>query len=615
MPPKVPPTPYNLVVPLRRDNEAPQCPEVKRCLLSVEREPLPDLLEVVDSGLPSQALNRETTVQVVRAQLIPSGHSCRKDYTVKAGLIGNSGLIACGQGKNRTTTVRTLVIYIPSGSVISDGTNTTVDIVAASTPGGETVSEEMIDNGDQTQTTITTTILVERDEWDVALQGCRDVTEMFPGTPSALAVVKYRIRGEDVVLYNYRYTLGGEDGVEQTTYLAVSVSRAGKLYTISHSGPTPTMGGVLSADLGTLYIATSTTDTGITTVSWSRHVWDKYAAAWVAAASGCLVPADYDAIIGVPTVDSSGLLHGPARIAESISNIVEYEDLVCKRLTYPIVGVATTDMDRGTERTALWTPFSIEARQYVSGGYYPNGLAIIRGDVHPVRGMAYRSDTKRIYNGWVEYNVDSGTHIITAHDSNTSTTGHVHVSCTADGVGVGKVRAGYSMSYVLSGSWDNSGDQYNISVALESFEEFNGAYSLQTHGGWVLQRGTYMDGEIHGDTTISASGTGHWAYPGRCPPQGNLIYPFLRDLVRTERDVMSSTWPEHIDLADGFKNAFCAVDNSTGNSWYGILVGDADWQVWHNGAHAEAELKGCLCRQLPGASLAEIGFSGLYWTS
>ena len=93
-------------------------------------------------------------------------------------------------------------IQLIQSPVISEGTTTdTVEAPITAEP-GTTTDVQTIDHGDGTETTITTTVTVNRVRWERRLRGCIDPPEVFLAeTPQHLLNARYcGVDGERVAL-------------------------------------------------------------------------------------------------------------------------------------------------------------------------------------------------------------------------------------------------------------------------------------------------------------------------------------------------------------------------------------------------------------------------------
>lgn len=617
------PIPKTIEVTLRRDNEAPQCPEVTRCLLSVEREPNPDLMEVVDSGLPSPLLNRETTVQLLRAEMLPAGHNCHRDYTIEANLISAGGPIAVGEGRIRATTINTLRVYIASGSVISNNTTTTTEAAPLSADPGTTTSTEITDHSDETRMTITTTVVISRDRWEVRLCGCIAPAEIFlPETPVHLLSARYRNSrtGEAVAIITWQDT--------NTTW-HVLVERRGvqgaiQPFHLQFSAATDDLkvSAAISDNLQSLYIVESRRPGAEHRARYYHYTWGQYDGQWELFVQG-LVPKPTDAISSTPYyVDRAGDVVG--YWATEASTVVEQrtEDGTCNApIRFP--GESWT---KSTDRySAIWGgSWNIISGVYSAGASRRKGLSVNGGDVVAVDEQMVSNWNHVTYYDYYSFDsVWEGSSGSLPRAQQITLDSELHFNLIAGGQSLATVedsgeRVTFSGRYeceveILPDPESPFGFGYfgQTRMYFDTYTNFSGSsWATVTPGGWVT-RGTTGTELVGNDfSPVIEDFAAHTdAWEPSCPNMAGFF-----EGTRTTEVASSSSeviYPIHIGAYHSTPCSFNAIDQESGDWYAGILIkatesSDPSWSVYCNGDDITDAVEACCGRPIE-------QLCGIYW--
>ena len=608
----VPPTPARVVIPLRRDTEAPQCPEVERCLLELVREPEPKLLEVIDTGLPSPSLNRETTRQVVQAKMIPNRRSCHRDYTVRVSLFGSGGWVAVGERVTRTITVRIVRVYTFSGSVISDTIASTVESAPESAPPGTTTTTETVDNGDGTETTTTTTTVIERVVWETQLaDGEPNPRPLFPNRPYNLTQVRYRHLGEDISLFHYGYSVYSA-GAEPTHYLAVSVLRLDRMYTRSfQTGQSLQVHAALSEDFERLYVAVATTLDGVNyTINWERHHWSVDAGEWSLSGTGPVDISSRGEAMRAFSVDRRGRIRAALSMAVSSFADSEIESSVCNET--PRDGTFVYDVRSGSSSDGRFFLWDIDAGAFVEAeGAMSHGVTIAGGDYAIL-------DSPWAGRNYTDHEVFGGAKWETAKQHLwysryfQSYYGWLGGDVSAGGIVLGLVESGRKRGYNVQ--VDSSAENpdrmkwwVTLRITLRGYEDVGGEKTARVRGGVVFFDDLYTRYSLSGEDYASTV-PGQNAVP--CPPWGYNDLAVWGTPTESLEQGHRAVWPVQFSAQ---AVGLCGYSyDRVGTDWYALCQtgpnndGPFSWLVWHNGGLVTAAVSRIL------GGIETNGFSAIY---
>lgn len=611
------PIPKTIEVTLRRDNEAPQCPDVTRCLLSVEREPNPDLMEVVDSGLPSPLLNRETTVQVLRAEMVPVGLSCRKDYTIKANLISAGGPIAVGEGRIRTISVRTQRVYIPSGSVISDTTSAATEAAPVSAIPGTTTETETINNGDSTQTIITTTTTISRDRWERRLRGCVDIPQMWlPVAPAHLLCGRYAgADGQTASLV----TLQDADGVWHVVVERVGGATAVDLVHLTYTPAEDDL--YVTAAIGerasSLYVVASKSVGVSRSTDWYWYTYSDGASKWQLHQSGTLTQPHSTPSARKCVVDRDGRVSGHWA-TQTDTSVESYTadgtcsvPLVLPGEAYILSYIHHIGIEGGfwdLRMGGAWNDGALRVSPQVlkSGDLWPMNESMQSASLVSNRDRySWDSDVPAGgYSGewlrWQESEVDLGLHFTLSPGG-------------AETVDYG-TRFNLSASSVQGTVVDPETviAHNETTISFDSFShEIGSAFVQVTPGGWAMVQENQVESVVDTSThhlewdSSAASGWGN----SDCPDfYGILEARGIEDHSVSDR---RTVWPAALGTTHAIDLSFTAVNPVT-DEWYaGALVrqtaeSDPTWRIFSPLGEVTAEVATCL-----GRPMAEL--QAIYW--
>jgi len=604
----VPPTPARVVIPLRRDNQADQCPDVDRCLLELVREPAPDLLEVIDTGLPSPALNRATTKQVVQAKLIAARRSCHRDYTVRVSLLSAGGPIAIGEGRERTTTVRTRRIYTVSSSVISDTTTTATERVAPDTATGTTTDVQTIDHGDGTETTTTTTITVRAIRWERRLRGCIDPPQVWlPAPPAHLLCSRYPHHDGAVSLVVLQATTGSWHVVVERT------GHTGALHLVySPMQDDLQVSAALSSDLRSLYLAESRRP-GVDRMTVARwYTW--HDGAWTLYREQ-LVPRPYGAAGPSPNAVYAcrdGTFRGYWE-----SNVA-MESVDTDYTGHPCDNPSPAHRIKTERRTwdVYARPWSIVQLAHLDGWARASGLALAGGDIGPVEESPTTGISKQsAYTAYAWENIHVGTTFTYWRTDERAIDIPMAYKVCVDGSDTGLRTKEAGETSQFSGrsdsvaEWvpdplgvDGYGYQFSTTFSFTQYEHHDGVVVLGcSAGGWL----TLLEGaRIRIPSEMSPmefSGLHHsstWNPP--CPA---LLDVFEGSrITEVSVDNQDIVWPQALGGFHSIGGSWSTVDQESGDTWTGIRYrrtaeGDPlTVRVFYNGIDRTAAVEACCGR-------------------
>lgn len=616
------PIPKTVEVTLRRKDLAPACPEVKTCLLEVVREPQPELLDIKDTGLPSQLTNGTTTVQLVRAEMLTSGHSCHRDYTVKAGLINAGGAIADGEGRIRTTTVRTVRVYSSSLSVISDNTATTTAVAPLDAEIGTTVDTHTVIYGDGTETTTTTTITTSKDRWERRLRGCVSPDVVFlPESPAHLLSARYRDSrtGEAVAVITWQdkdanwHVLAERRGAITSAPLHLQFSPSDDDLHVSAA---------LSDNLMSLFVMVSRRPAAEHVGAYYHYTWGKYTEQWDLYAQG-QVPKPFTTNSTMPYyVDRAGDVVGYWATESDAQVDQRTEDGACSApLAFP--GESWT---RYTDRyTAVWGgAWNIITGMYSAGATRRKGLSVGDGDLVAVEENLisnWTHVTSYSYYSWDSVWEGSTGSFPRSQEATLDSALHFSLvagSSTLAGVEDYGERLAFVGHYecdvqILQDPESPFGFGYfgQTRMFFDSYTYESGVtWATVTPGGWVT-RGVAITERVGTDfSTITedfAAHTNSWL--PSCP---DILSYFeghrTNDVSMASSDII---YPVNLGACHSITASFNAFDQESGDWYCGAQIKSAadstpEWFVYLNGKEVTVEVAACCGRPIE-------QFCAIYW--
>lgn len=594
----VPPTPARVIIPLRRDTEAPQCPEVERCLLELVREPAPKLLEVIDTGLPSAALNRETTKQVVQTKLIANRRSCHRDYTVRVSLLSAGGPIAVGEGRERTTTVRVVRTFAPSGSVIDDNTATTVERVSPDTQTGTTTDVQVVDEP-TVRTTTTTTVTVGAVRWERRMVGCVDPPEVWlPSSPRHLLGARYLRDSVAAALVVYQ-GMGGDWRVLVERRGGDADGVLSLVYTDQQDSLVVTA--ALSQDLRALYVCESRNPGGGGRVS----TWYWYTVAtegWALYGQGLVPATAEDSAFKLPMrVDRFGRIGGYWGTRTDTTSEADSSGAGCQNSWdgYQI------NSNRVHYLSVAGGVYNLATGEVVADRTRRRGIVLASGDLVPLEEELVGGSYLGTWTSFIWHKGPGVYDPWTTQELSTRDGDHFDVP-VLDGLWTKDLSRDFQASARFDGVWDPAVPPETISrvsytYTFSRYLVHDGSISVAvTPGGWVTR-------------TESATVT---SYPDMDPytysTEGEgivvdfCIYPVNwlmanRSLAETEVATHAILHPHDLGDAHAIHKSFSSVDTASGDTWTGALVeategADPEWRLFRNRVPVDPEA--CLGRPM-----------------
>lgn len=542
-----------VLVPLKKQQNSPSCPEVNRCQLIVEKAPPKSSLTIETTSDATKTTPASVTVSVG----LQSKDSVCADTTVYVGMEKGSAPIAVGHHYNHNS---------------------------------------------QTY-----------QAWERLIYGCiKPIDPRFPQRPLFFNQVRYLHDDQPISLMHYRF-IRAQGTESEESLLAVRVWRAGNDFQRTFSAAdNNVLSAAFSADFETLYIVSSTLSPPSVrrSVMYQKYVW--LDGQWHAGSSASLDLSERTDTHLPFTVDSQGNIGG-AFDTDVFSENGNDTNAGCYAdywfSNYTSYGVDSSVAMAFSIESGQWvTGTSLYLGFTISSDYEPIEAVYTLS----VGGKAYYTYSRDnvgvegndIYDLIVEYNsVLAG---MNAYDD-------VKIK---GGISFGRMFDGdeyIAQTTWDMHSWNDDDpvnpNHHEGSLVVDVYSEKSGYRNISIMGSWVIVAESYTDRILQKYSDLLS---GYGLNLRDCPPSGNDISYFQKPDDEYQHVVShKSLHPIEIS-AYAFLNTFFINDWESGDAYYGALTMESEdsdpvWQVFKNGGDITSSLARCV-------DMSADSFSAIYFS-